>query len=86
MSEPRYLVYTKPLCPFCVKAKQLLEIKGIPFKSISLDDDEARLKFLEGLRGWRTFPVIFALSDQGVPSRFIGGFDQLSKELSVTPS
>lgn len=78
MSHPQFLVYSKPDCQFCVKAKSLLEIKGIPFKSISLDDDEARLKFLEGLGGWRTFPVIFALDHSGTPSRFIGGFDQLS--------
>ena len=40
----RVEVYTTPSCPFCVRAKRLLEARGIPFDEIDVatDDDLAR--------------------------------------------
>lgn len=77
----RYVIYTKPACPYCVRAKSLLDAKGIAFEAVSLETDEERLEFLAKLGGWRTFPTIFELDSCGAPKRFVGGFEALSKEL-----
>lgn len=64
-------IYTTQTCPFCVRAKRLLERKRIPFQEIDVSwDDEARLQ-LTRQTGRRTVPQIF-IGDQHV-----GGSDDL---------
>lgn len=51
-------VYTKNHCPFCDRAKALLDNKGVSYKSINIEDDsEAREFLLE--QGLRSVPQIF---------------------------
>jgi glutaredoxin len=51
-------VYSKNNCPFCVKAKHLLETKGIAFEEVKIDEvDEAR-NFLLAEKH-RTVPQIY---------------------------
>jgi glutaredoxin 3 len=78
----RFLVYTKPECPFCVSAKSLLDEKGLSYSTVSLETADERTEFLKKLGGWGTFPVIFETDSSGTPVRFVGGFDSLSKELA----
>lgn len=78
----RFLVYSKPECPFCVSAKSLLDAQKLPYHAISLETAEERAEFLKKLGGWNTFPVIFETDSSGKPTRFVGGFDALSKELT----
>ena len=33
------IIYTKPGCPFCAKAKQDLEERGVPYKEMSIEDN-----------------------------------------------
>lgn len=68
-------LYTKPTCPYCVAAKQLLDNKGIDYTDIvytSLSDTE-RAELSEKTNGYRTVPQIF------IGEKFIGGFDQINK-------
>ena len=68
---PRVLMYTTAWCGYCVRAKALLEERGIPFEEISLDGDlEFRRKLLD-LTGHWTVPQILI---DGEP---IGGFMEL---------
>ena len=65
-------VYSTTFCPYCVRAKQLLERKGVAFTEINLDKEEPEVRLeLTKKTNHRTVPQIF-INDQ-----FIGGFDQL---------
>lgn len=51
-------VYTKNNCPFCDRAKSLIESKGVEYRSINIEHDtEAREFLLE--QGLRSVPQIF---------------------------
>ncbi len=65
-------IYTKPLCPFCVRALSLLKKKGAEIEEISAAfDSERRREMLDRSNGRATYPQIF-LGD-----RHIGGCDEL---------
>lgn len=72
-----YMIYTKPGCAHCERAKAFLTAKGIEFTTAMLDSEALQLEFLAKLKGWRTWPAIFALSSNGVPVRFVGGASEL---------
>ena len=65
-------IYSTAVCPYCIRAKQLLERKGVTFKEINLSNEapEVRVELMQRTNH-RTVPQIF-INDQ-----FIGGFDQL---------
>lgn len=65
-------VYSTTFCPYCVRAKQLLERKGVAYTEINLDkeDPEVRIELTQKTKH-RTVPQIF------INEQFIGGFDQL---------
>ena len=65
-------IYTWRFCPFCLRAKALLNKKGVQFKEYSIDgDDDARTKMSERAGGLRTVPQIF------INGNGIGGCDEL---------
>jgi len=67
----RIRVYSTRWCGYCVRAKALLENKGIEYEEISLDDDPAfRQKLFELTGGW-TVPQIL------IDGRPIGGYTEL---------
>jgi len=64
-------MYTSRWCGYCVRAKALLESRGIAFEEISLDDDPAfRQRLLDLTGGW-TVPQIV------IDGRPIGGYTEL---------
>lgn len=66
------LVYTTTVCPYCVRAKQLLQRKNIAYEEIDLNKESSEVRSeLMARTKHRTVPQIF-INDQ-----FIGGFDQL---------
>jgi len=68
----RIEIYTTPYCPFCVRAKALLNSKKVAFEEIDVsDDDDLREQMVKRAGGRRTVPEIF------VNGRIIGGFDEL---------
>lgn len=65
-------VYTTTYCPFCHRAKALLQSKGVAFEEIDVTDDpELRQKMVQLSGGRRTVPEIF------INGRIIGGYDEL---------
>ncbi len=64
-------IFTKPGCPFCVKAKALLTDKGLAFEEITMGDG-ASLTSLKAITGRETVPQIF------IGGKHIGGSDDLA--------
>jgi len=65
-------IYTWQYCPFCIKAKNLLNKKNIQFTEYKIDGDEAaREEMSVRASGRRSLPQIF-INDEG-----IGGCDDL---------
>lgn len=69
MSE--IVVYSSAWCPFCVRAKMLLDHKGASFREISVDRQPEKRHEMMKITGRRTVPQIF-IGDQHV-----GGCDDL---------
>jgi glutaredoxin 3 len=66
------VMYSSGWCPYCERARALLERKGVPFREIKVDEDPAdRQAMLVRSGGRRTVPQIF------IGDRHIGGFDEL---------
>jgi GrxC family glutaredoxin len=68
----RVQVYTTPSCSYCVRAKRLLEARGIPFVEIDVAYDDALRAEIMERTGRRTVPQIF------IDERSIGGFEELA--------
>ena len=64
-------IYTTPYCPYCVRAKRLLDRKQVPYQEIDVaNDDETRARISEQT-GMRTVPQIF------IGDECVGGSDAL---------
>ena len=65
-------IYSTTVCPYCIRAKQLLERKGVAYKEINLSNEapEVRVELMQRTNH-RTVPQIF------INDLFIGGYDQL---------
>ncbi len=82
MSAPKVTVYTKQSCPFCVRAKRLLERKGVAYEEIGVEGDDGLRRWLVEKTGQMTVPQIF------VGERSLGGFsdvDALDREGKLDP-
>jgi glutaredoxin 3 len=54
------IVYTTESCPYCVRAKRLLQTKGVPFREFRLDlEPGLRDEVIRKSGGSRTVPQIF---------------------------
>lgn len=75
-------IYSKPGCPFCVKAKELLESRNVPYdeymvgRDVSKQDIQSRVDAMNVNVEIRTVPQIFA--QIGNDWHYIGGFDELN--------
>lgn len=67
------VVYTKPLCPYCVRALMLLQKKGVKASEISAAyDRDKRAEMLAKSNGKTTYPQIF------IGETHVGGYDDLA--------
>jgi len=67
-------VYSKNNCPFCDKAKYLLETKGISFSEVKIDQDSEAREWLMA-QGHRTVPQLYL----GESLLVEGGYQGLAK-------
>jgi len=51
-------VYTKNVCPYCVKAKNYLENKGIEYETVNIEENQTERNWLME-NGFRSVPQIF---------------------------
>jgi glutaredoxin 3 len=65
-------IYTWKTCPFCIRAKGLLDDKGVDYTEYPIDgDDAARNKMADRSNGRRSLPQIF------INDAHIGGCDDI---------
>jgi glutaredoxin 3 len=65
-------IYTKAFCPYCWRAKALLEAKGIAYNEIPVDyGGELREQMIQRAKGRTTVPQIF------IREHHVGGCDDL---------
>ena len=65
-------VYTTPICPYCLSAKDLLRRKGVAFLEINVaGEPQRRAEMIARANGRTTVPQIF------VGDKHVGGCDDL---------
>ncbi|HEX9842773.1 MAG TPA: glutaredoxin 3 [bacterium] len=66
------VMYTRTFCPYCVRAKSLMQDKGVTFEEINLDEHpERRGEMISRAQGRSSVPQIF-IDGEGV-----GGCDDV---------
>lgn len=67
-------IYTTMMCPYCYRAKNLLNAKGAAFDEIDVGmDPDRRSEMMERAGGLRTVPQIF------INGQHVGGSDELAQ-------
>lgn len=70
---PRVLMYSTAVCPFCIRAEQLLRSKGVTdIEKIRVDLQPALRTEMMKKTGQRTVPQIY------INGEYVGGFDKLA--------
>lgn len=69
------VVWSKDMCPYCVQAKKLLELKGIEYEERNINKDWTKEQLLEAVPTARTLPQIF------LDEEHVGGFQELKQRL-----
>ena len=65
-------IYTRPMCPYCVRAVSLLKKKGVAFEEIDAGFDvKKKSEMVQRANGARTFPQIF------IGDTHVGGCDDM---------
>lgn len=69
----RVEIYTWRACPFCIRAKQLLDRKGVIYEEYAIDGDAAARRAMveRGSDGRSSVPQIF------IDDQHVGGCDDL---------
>jgi glutaredoxin 3 len=71
-SVQKVLMYATAVCPYCIRAEQLLRAKGVQeFEKIRVDLDPARRDEMTARSGRRTVPQIY------IGATHVGGCDDL---------
>ncbi len=76
MSAARILMYSTRVCPYCIRAEQLLAKKGIAadqIEKIRVDEHPEQRQEMLRVTGRRSVPQIF------IGERHVGGFDDLAE-------
>ncbi len=66
-------IFTTQVCPFCVRAKKLLDHKGVAYDEVDVTRDAALRDKMIADSGRRTVPQIF------IDGRPVGGYQELQE-------
>ncbi|MCP4288108.1 MAG: glutaredoxin 3 [Gammaproteobacteria bacterium] len=70
---PRVIMYTTRICPYCVRAKKLLEKKGVKIEELRIDNNRELMREMLQRSQRRTVPQIF------IDDHHVGGYDDLAE-------
>jgi len=68
---PKIIIYSKEICPYCVRAKALLTRKNAAFEEIKITTDAQKEEMIQKSGGRMTVPQIF------IDDFHVGGCDDL---------
>lgn len=65
-------MYATRFCPYCMRARSLLDRKGVSYEEIRVGGDQTLWSEMEDLSGRSTVPQIF------IGDHHVGGYDDLA--------
>ena len=65
------IIYSTRFCPYCVRARSLLDSKAVPYRDIAVDSDPGLRREMMARSGRHTVPQIW------VGEQHIGGYTDL---------
>ena len=68
---PEIIIYTTKICPYCIMAKRLLDLKGAKYTEINVDEKDGLREEMMAKTKRRTVPQIY------IGDLHIGGYDEL---------
>ena len=68
------VIWSKDNCQYCIKAKTLLDLKGVQYEERKIGAGWTREQLLEAVPTARTVPQIF------LDGTYVGGFTELEKK------
>ncbi len=89
MGGPEVVMYVSSWCPYCVRAKAILQRKGVAWREVNIETDPSLRQHMIETTGRRTVPQIF------IGDHHVGGSDELAaaersgeldRLLAVSPS
>ncbi|MEE8307720.1 MAG: glutaredoxin domain-containing protein [Gammaproteobacteria bacterium] len=81
MTDAKYTIYWQPGCTSCLKAKEFLASRGIPYRSVNVHAQPEALEHLASI-GVRSVPVV----ERGDGFVMAQNLDELASFLGVAPS
>ena len=72
MSAAHVVMYSTSYCGYCMRARSLLERKGVAINEIKVDEDMREREIMMKRSGRRTVPQIF------IGDRHVGGYVDLA--------
>lgn len=72
----KIIVYTKDNCPYCDRAKMLLDLKQLDYTQMKLGKDLTREEFMNLFPNVKTMPFII------IDDEHIGGYNELRARLA----
>lgn len=70
---PHVVMYTTSVCPYCIRAKNLLQRKGVEYDEINIQFDPALMQECFSRSQRRTVPQIF------IDDFHVGGYDDMAE-------
>lgn len=71
MNHAPVLMYTTRWCPYCIRARRLLDSKGVSYNDIDVDADPQGRQAMQARGGGHTVPQIW------IGEHYVGGCDDL---------
>ena len=70
---PKVVMYTTSVCPYCIRAKNLLQHKGVDFEELNIERDRDLMQECFTRSQRRTVPQIF------IDEFHVGGYDDMAE-------
>ncbi len=70
---PKVTIYSTAVCPYCIRAKNLLQHKGVSYEEHMIDQDRSLMREMLERSQRRTVPQIF------IDDYHVGGYDDMAE-------
>lgn len=70
---PKIVMYTTAICPYCLRAKSLLNRKGVAFEELQIEGNRERMREMIQRSRRNTVPQIF------IDDYHVGGYDDMAE-------